>query len=244
MFRALIPIRIDWRLFISLTLGFIAFTIIGTVSHEAGHWAVGRYLGLKRGSIHYGYTSPGVHPLADSLRNMYYAHEEQIKQNQDFPGKQQYLQQGRRFNQDYMWVTVGGPAQTMLFGSLGLSLLLYRHRKRSTPPTVLLRTDWLLILLALFWLRQPTNLTTKLAGFIRRGRTGNGDDETWLNHIWGLPDWTLLTVTGMIGLIILTVIIFRFIPAHQRLTFITAGLTGGVAGYGMWLEWLGPVLMP
>jgi hypothetical protein len=52
----MIPMKFDLRLFVLLALGFIAFTVIGTVSHECGHYLAARCLGYKA-SLHYGSTS-------------------------------------------------------------------------------------------------------------------------------------------------------------------------------------------
>lgn len=41
----------------------------------------------------------------------------------------------------------------------------------------------------------------------------------------------LLTFTALIGIIILAVVIFKFVPIKQRLTFMAAGLVGGVTGF-------------
>jgi hypothetical protein len=59
-----------------------------------------------------------------------------------------------------------------------------------------------------------------------------------------LPNWTISSVTALIGAIVLTEVIFKFIPTHQRLTFIASGIVGGVTGYILWLHLLGQILMP
>jgi hypothetical protein len=54
----------------------------------------------------------------------------------------------------------------------------------------------------------------------------------------------LLTFTALIGIIILAVVIFKFIPIKQRLTFMAAGLAGGVTGFVLWLILFGKMIMP
>jgi hypothetical protein len=51
-------------------------------------------------------------------------------------------------------------------------------------------------------------------------------------------------LTAIFGIIVLTVVVFKFIPTQQRLTFIASGLIGGVSGYILWLHLLGQIIMP
>lgn len=46
------------------------------------------------------------------------------------------------------------------------------------------------------------------------------------------------------GIVILAVVIFKFIPIKQRLTFMAAGLVGGVTGFVFWLILFGKIIMP
>jgi hypothetical protein len=55
---------------------------------------------------------------------------------------------------------------------------------------------------------------------------------------------TVISVTGFMGALVLAIIIFKIIPSAQRLTFIVAGLTGGMAGYVLWLVVFGKCIMP
>lgn len=136
-------------------------------------------------------------------------------------------------------IDMGGPMQTMLTGTAGL-LLLVLQRKRFNGRQRLLWTQWLLIFITLFWLRQSANMIMGIRSLGRLGR----DDESQIAYLlhWPLPSIGL--VTGGIGLLVLAVVTFRFIPATQRLTFMLAGLAGGIAGFWLWLIRFGPVLMP
>lgn len=49
---------------------------------------------------------------------------------------------------------------------------------------------------------------------------------------------------GVVGALVLAYITFFVVQPQQRRTFLAAGLCGGVAGYLIWLKWLGPVLIP
>jgi len=174
----MIPLKFDLSLFVLLALGFIAFTVIGTVSHESGHYLAARCLGYKA-RLHYGSTSiqsyrPGE---MDYLKSVFEKYLSQIKSKQPFPGKERYDEICSRISMRGFWFTLGGPVQTMLTGTIGLRLV-FLFRRRYFAVAVLL------------------------------------------------------------------LIVFKFIPAKQRFTFITAGLSEGVTGYLFWLVWFGKMIMP
>jgi hypothetical protein len=142
---------------------------------------------------------------------------------------------------EQLLIIIGGPAQTMLTGTLGLILLL-ANKKKFMPDRILLPWQWLSIFLALFWLRQSMNMVMGIKGLLT-GRTGRSDEPRIANMLhW--PVASITTITGCIGLLILGFIMIRFIPPMQRWTFIFAGLAGGLAGFWLWLIKLGPLLMP
>jgi len=139
--------------------------------------------------------------------------------------------------QHRLLILIGGPLQTVLTGTTGL-LLLFLYRRKFDREIKLLPGQWLFVFLTLFWLRQSANLL--MGSVSRSGR----DDESRIAAYLGLPSSSIGMATGIAGLLILAVVVFRFIPRQQRLTFLAAGLAGGVAGFWLWLIKLGPVLMP
>ena len=68
---------------------FILFTVIGTLSHEFGHFIVGRYLGSKT-SIHYGSTSWGQSELNDKIIKIYDGNKVAINTKKGFPQKKEF----------------------------------------------------------------------------------------------------------------------------------------------------------
>lgn len=50
------PLKFDFSLLAGLILAFVFFTIIGTITHEFGHYLAAKYIGLDA-KVHYGYTS-------------------------------------------------------------------------------------------------------------------------------------------------------------------------------------------
>jgi hypothetical protein len=103
---------------------------------------------------------------------------------------------------------------------------------------------WLVIYFALFWLRQTTNLLVGIGYYLTRPVYRGRSDEFGIARLLHLPHWSFLIVTGIIGLILLAIILFRFVPLKQRLTFMAAGLAGGITGYLSWLVWFGKFILP
>lgn len=204
---------IDKRLFLKLFIAFIAATVIGTISHEFGHYIVARYFGYAA-KINY----------AATLWTPVYPGETVSAKN-------------------YFYIAMSGPLQTMLTGSIGVVLLLC-FRKRYFSSRELNGRQWGIIFISLFWLRQTANFVTWVGGFLVTGRYSTRGDEVKMADYLQLPPWTITTGTAGLGLIVLTVVVFKFIPPRQRVAFLAAGFTGGIAGYILWIEWLGQYVMP
>jgi hypothetical protein len=205
--------NIHWRLFFYLCLGFIAATIIGTLSHEFGHFLVARSMGFDP-RINYAMTWLTE---SGSARTM--------------------------TDREAFLFTLGGPLQTLLTGTTGLVLLVL-FRRSFFAVERLSFGQWLVIFLSLFWLRQVANLVGWLVNYLRTGQFTRRADEIKLSETLHLPLGFLLVITAMIGAIISAIVIFKFIPLHQRFTFILSGLVGGVVGFALWMGILGEMIMP
>ena len=195
------------KTFLILVIAFIAAIIVGTLSHECGHWIVAAFQGFDA-RISYG----AKHYIGNP--EMSYAQS--------------------------LWMSAGGPLQTMLTGTIGVLLSLRIPRSIERLSTV----QWTIVFLALFWLRQSANLVVGSASLLLSSKQSIRGDEIRLAYGLGLPGWSLALVTGLIGFGVLYYITFRVIPRQQRITFLAAGLIGGVLGYILWLHLLGPVIMP
>ncbi|HEY6505187.1 MAG TPA: hypothetical protein VIZ28_14520 [Chitinophagaceae bacterium] len=201
------------RLFVFLTIAFVTATIVGTLTHECGHYFVAKYLGYNAG-INY-YSTWWALSTPDQVTHP----------------------------SDKLWITLGGPMETMLTGTIGFALLLLFNRSFK-DATKLSFGQWSLIFISLFWLRQPANFIVWIGGYLFTGKFSQRGDEIKLAHYFQLPEWTIATLTAIIGAIILIIIILKFVPAKQRLTFISSGLAGGISGYIIWLVLFGKYLIP
>jgi hypothetical protein len=209
-------------------------TIIGTLSHESGHYVVAKNMGYKA-NIHYASVSSA---LSDSINDITFQYRKQIEEGSYFPDKEKY----ERFRRNSLLISIGGPLQTLLTGTIGL-ILLFAWKKSFKTTQKLTAGQWFIIFITLFWLRQTANLVVWLGTFLLTKRFSYSD-EIGIARTLGLPFWSLIVITGIIGIIVLYTVIFKFIPKPQRLTFILSGMAGGVAGYILWLYLLGPVLLP
>lgn len=202
----------DRQLFIWLFFSFIVATIIGTLTHECGHYYIAEFLGYDA-HITYNYTS-------------------WVKSNPN-----QVINPTDNF-----WMLLGGPLETMLTGTIGIALL-FSIQKSIDKVSGLSLQQWLFVFVSLFWLRQPANFFAWVGSYFLYGKFSERADEIKLSRYLQIPDWTIITMTATIGIIVLAVIIFKFIPIKQRVTFIISGLAGGTVGYILWFQLLGPMIL-
>ncbi len=204
--------KIRIKLFAFLFLGFIVATIIGTISHEFGHYLVAKYWGFKS-QIHYGYTSWST---GNVFENPYHIRH-------------------------ILSIALGGPVSTMLTSMVGLVFIFISGSKHKDDLSLSF-LQWIYIFLALFSLRFCANLFIWLVGITRP--IPSEIDEIRIAMYLGWPHLILMILTACIGVCILAIVFFKFIPRRQRLSFLLAGIVGGPAGFVLWLKWLGPLILP
>ena len=238
-----VPFKFNLKLFIQLSLGFISFTIIGTLSHEFGHYLSYR-INHQEARIAYAYTvSETESPKSLQLREIYKKRSEEIKNHQPYPEKEEYFNTLNIYKTQTLMNVMGGPIQTLGTSLIAFILILifyHRFKKQET----LNFASFLLVFFSLFSLRQVSNFTFILIAIMVKGKYAHHDDESRINVALNLPPLSLHIVTSLIGIGILSFIILKIIPLQQRFTFILSGIFGGVLGYLIWLEWLGPKLLP
>jgi len=132
----------------------------------------------------------------------------------------------------------------MLTGTLGLAWLLWNRRKHAAAES-LSRAGWCAVLLALLWARQVFNQLRYGLDWIQ-GEIDipTGGDEERISLLLGIPRWSLLAASGLIGVIICSVVVGYGVPALQRRPLLIGASVGGAAGYILWMNMLGPYLLP
>ncbi len=224
------------------TIGFMLFTVIGTVSHEYGHIIVAKCLGYET-TLHYGSANWDKNNGWEEYRSISSEYTYEIKNELPFQRKEEYEKIIKKLNDDGLIILIGGPLQTVVTGLIGFITILFR--RKSIQKNGLKLIDWLSVFLSLFWLREVFNVTRSVVLGIIKG-TGSyfGGDEAKISTMLDLPIGTFSIILGVLGLIISLFVIFKIIPYNKRLTFIVGGLIGGISGFVLWMDIIGPKILP
>ncbi|QEE51245.1 hypothetical protein FUA48_17250 [Flavobacterium alkalisoli] len=231
---------LHFRLFVYLVLGFIAATVVGTLTHELGHIAVAKMLGYKT-ELHYAYMVHYDSPHELEFYDFYDQNSKVITGNKDPEIIKKFKELRERDKKENLLVVLGGPLQTMLTGTIGFLLLWFNRKKIGNKLTLV---QWVLVFLTFFLSRQVYNFLSGILFLIIKGKWGHGDDETRISQLFDLPVWFVGLATALIAAVFLAITVFKLIPKQQRLTFITAGIIGSGFGVLIWLKYFGPVILP
>ncbi|MBQ0768729.1 MAG: hypothetical protein KBT58_05520 [Bizionia sp.] len=248
-------ISIDIKHLIYFSLGFVLFTIIGTVSHEYGHIIVAKSLGYET-TLHYG--SMNSYPkgyLEDenvvafkNLTKDYVGveYDSWPKEIQEKAEEYNNILEKRYWNEesnDSLFITIGGPLQTILTGTFGLLMLVLR--KKSIYEKGMKTLDWLFTFLSLFWLREIFNLVTSIGGeLISPNGNWFGGDELHISQELNLWSGTISIILATLGIVVAIYAIFKIMPKKIRQTFILSGIIGGIMGFILWMNIIGPIILP
>jgi hypothetical protein len=146
-------------------------------------------------------------------------------------------------NHDSFVITLCGPLQTMITGSIGF-LLLFCYKHSFYASKKLNFRQWLLVFVALFWLRELFNFVQGFGVYFLKGHFPHSSDEVRLAEALHIHPLSFTLPAAVIAFFILVWIVFKYIPLNQRLTFLISGLIGGLAGMYLWLYSIGPMVMP
>lgn len=230
------------RLFLFLAFTFIAFTIIGTLTHELGHYAASKYIGLQP-TLHFQSVDSKLSENEIELDKILALYQKEIDAKKDFPAKKRYEEIMKIEAKIDFIHSAAGPIQTMLTGTVGFILLLV-YRNNFFASEKLNMRQWLLVFLSLFWLREVFNTSMAICLLmVTKEKEFYGDEFILSKHL-ALPSFTLPIATALIGIIICYVVVFKFIPSSQRKIFISAGFVGGIIGFVLWMYIVGPILLP
>lgn len=137
-------------------------------------------------------------------------------------------------------VTLGGPVQTMVTGTLGLGLL-WRLRGQAWGGRHVIA-----LLMALFWSREVFNAAAyvvfQLGGMVPAERLVQGD-ELLLGLALGGPPELVLAVTGLVGVVAVLWVALE-VPRAERVPLVVGGGVGSLLGFALWMSFLGPILLP
>lgn len=220
-----------------LILGFILSTVVGTVSHEYGHIAVAECLGNDT-QLHYA-SMNWDSKFRDSLDYYWTELDGDIPKVDSLNIQKRIVLLNDQSKEEAFWITLGGPLQTLLVSFLGLYYL-YNIQKTISWNW----RNWLALFAAFFSARFIFNFAGGVIDFINKGKWSFGGDEARISWHFGLETGVIPSVMMAIGAAICLVSVFYFMPKRYRMNFIISGLLGSVLGWILWMEILGPVLLP
>ncbi|MDR6968997.1 hypothetical protein J2X31_003023 [Flavobacterium arsenatis] len=195
---------------VKFTLIFILLTIIGTVSHECGHFFVAKRLGFNP-TLHHSNVSFDV----------------EIENSPAFLVKE-------------LSILLAGPIQTISTGMIGFVLILIRRRNNDHFKLI----DWVATFLSLFWLRQCFNLTMSFVNALITCEFSFYGDEAKISEMLNLHSATIGIITGLLGCIICSFVVFSFVPIRFRYNLIIGGIIGSLLGLYVWTGFLGKFMLP
>lgn len=238
---------------IRIVCAFIFFTAFGTMMHELGHAAVAEFFGydthINHRSVRYFNAEKERDSLYVEYKRIWNVNYQKIQAEETFEKQERWKELSVDLAMKYppkpkhhqIWITLGGPLQTILTGLLGLFILFYRKSKQKEFFVFL---DWLGVFLALFVLREVFNFVMAVFEKVFQARDNTSGDEFKLSYYFELNPWTVPAIGFIIGMVISLYVIFRVIPIRYRFTFTISGLVGGVLGFLIWFDGLGPILFP
>ncbi len=179
----------------------------------------------------------------DKQIEIYNRNKEAIKEKANYSEKEIYENLSRNIALKDFYVFIGGPFQTILTGTLGFIILLYRRNK--IKKFDFKNLDWLFVFLSLFWLREVFNLVMSVSRAIANNTNKyfSGDEKN-IALLLEIHKGSIAIPLAIIGLIVSVYVIFKIIPKTERLHFITSGFLGGIAGFIIWMNVLGPKILP
>ena len=227
------------------------FTVIGTLSHELGHITMAELLGNDAKLFYGSMTSAPEGYWEDedviAFQKFFEDNREKLEANPTErkkllepyfkPIEEKYPRNPSRS----ILITIGGPLQTILTSIIGLFMLYFRKSKHKSEFKVL---DWLGVFLALFILREVFNGVQGLLVEVFGKVEFYAGDEFGISKYLGWNIWALPSIMMIIGTAVSLYVIFKVIPIRYRLSFILAGLVGGLSGFAIWFGYLGPILLP
>ncbi|MDT0678100.1 hypothetical protein [Autumnicola musiva] len=105
---------------------FMAFTVIGTLTHQFGHIAVAEFLGYKS-TLHFRSINYDNSILIDKIYTIYAENRTAIANDFNFKEKILLASELKKLKFHGFLVPIGGPLQTILTGLIGFIILIPRQ---------------------------------------------------------------------------------------------------------------------
>lgn len=209
---------------------FIFVPAIGTISHESGHFIVGRLVGAKP-ILHYQSCTFSDISVFGNQNNENIFNR---KTNSMLGGYDKQI--NSKINFKAFCVIAGGPIITIAIGAIGIVLIRVLSRRTISP-----NISCIISALALFWSREIlifwVSIFYKYVGISPKG------DEIRCANLLGIKEFTIAGILGLIGFFACQYAIQKY-PSKLRWPFITGAATGCLVGTWGWFFLVGHILLP
>ena len=214
----------------------ICVVILGTLSHEFGHYVMAKHLGYES-SFNYAHTIYVDKDNTEFVKYSYRKYQNYINNELSFPNSDKFYFLKNKYFRDGFLITLNGVLTTLILGITGLIIAIYADKRNYKNFT------YLGTFFCLFILRQPCNFFMGLLNNLVLNKP-NHSDEIRLANILQIPSLSLEFITSLLAIVVYKRLLNLNAFKNDKLNLTFHIFLGGIIGYYFWLYKYGPVLIP
>lgn len=140
------------------------------------------------------------------------------------------------------WFIVGGPVSTWLVAAVGIGVILWKYRPMHSEQKPMGIGQATAFIASTFSLRFIFNAGGYFFLHTLLLNPSNADEVKIANYLNISPD-LMMYGSALIGLLVVLIALY-YVPSSQRYIVLISAFFGGVFGYLLWYNWLGPLVLP
>ncbi|AMS26700.1 hypothetical protein AEM51_06370 [Bacteroidetes bacterium UKL13-3] len=221
---------------ILVIVSVVFVVILGTLSHEFGHYIMAKHLGYES-SLNYAHTIYVDKHNVEFVKYSFDKYQNYINKGLSFPNSDKYYFLKNKYFRDGFLITLNGILTTIVISIIGLNIAVYSDKNDKRNIT------YLGAFFCLFILRQPCNFFIGLLNSLILDKP-NHSDEIKLASALHIPSLSLEFITSLLAIFmyhrLMNLKVFKNIKVFVSFHI----LFGGITGYYLWLYKFGHVLLP
>ena len=215
----------DKKLTIKLFFAFVLTIIIGTITHEAGHYYTSKALGYDAYFAYGMVYTTGFNKEASKVW-------EEERENPNMERINIYQKKRNK-------IMLGGPLTSIFIGLAGTLFLLIKRTKDKSKSLL----TWIIIFFSLFILRCVYIGLCGLNKLFSQTINLKSDEEKIFWH-YEIDMQTGFILLALLPLPLVLFTLKKWLTKKEWVSFLVAGALGIPAGFYLWYVVLGPVLLP